>query len=234
MNKYRISKSVDAECSTSIMTANVNQNNIMKFGMLVFPVVGVPVAGALLLNELANKDVTEISTLDELNEYSCVGDAWNKNCIYVEHPAIPKRLIEARLYRDYILKEIMAEIFDYITDNMAVKKVVLGLESKGKFKAGANVPINELVVDATIAGSLNSNYIYTAEAIDCTNDTNKEYPWLKYYPDVVSAVQKKAGKLEIKQCVKLDLDVNLGIQGVMQGAFKSEKEYNFYVYYERA
>lgn len=224
MNKYRISKNVDTTKSTSPVF------EIMKrVGINYIPIVGPAITIANM-----NSDVIEISTLDELNTYSCVGSKWDNNCIYVEHPIFAKRLIDAQIYKDYILKELLSEIFDYITDNIAIKEIVLGVEKKSNFKAKASVPINELVADAQMAGALDQKYIIKMEDIDSKTDSQNEYPWLAYYPDIVSAVKKSAGKLEIVQNIKLDLDVSLGLQNLVGGNFKSEKIYNFYVYYKKA
>lgn len=138
MTKYRIAKDVELEKSHSLMASNAINTNLTKAGLLTIPFVGAPIAGAMILSELASKDIKTITSLEELDTFSCSESEWNKECIYIEHPIIPKRLIEARVYKDYILKELMAEIFDYITDNIAVKKIVLGLESKSVFEAGGN------------------------------------------------------------------------------------------------
>lgn len=234
MNKYRISKDVDIDKSESVMGIQTLPTNFVKVGLPAIPFVGVPLTGVMVLKELADSDVREIKTIEELDTFSCTSDEWSSRCIYVEHPIISKRLIESRMYKDYILKELMSDIFNYITDRIAVKKITIGLMSIGKFDAGATIPIKDVVVEATTAGCLDSNYQCTMEDVDCTNDDNKEYPWIKYHPDIVAAVQKNAGKLEITQSVKMELDVNLGLKDVVKGAFKNEKEYKFYVYYEKA
>lgn len=239
MNKYKISKDIDVANSTSVMGKGKDLLNPKVMAAMAIAgaapamVGAAPVIGGAIAAKMIDNGVTVIKTLEELNEYSCVDETWDKNCIYVEHPRIPKRLIEARLYKDYILKEMMSEIFDFITDRVAVKKIVLGLENKGKMSAKASVPINNIVADASLSGSLNSSYISTAENVPCTHNNNREYPWLKYYPDIVAAVKKNAGKLEIKQTVKMDLEVGLGVQGMVKGAFNMDQEYSFYVYYEK-
>lgn len=234
MNKYRISKEVDIEESSCKVGEKPNSVNALAKSLFAVPLIAAPVVSAIALTQMMDKDIKEIKTVEELSEYSCVEDSWKKDCIYVEHPRIPKLLIEASVYKDFILKNMMAEIFDYITDRIAVKKIVLGLENKGKMKVGASVPINSLVADAKITGSLNSSYVSTMENVSCTNDDNKEYPWLKYYPDIVAAVKKNAGKMEIKQSIKMNLEVGLGLSGAIKGAFSAEQEYSFYVYYEKA
>lgn len=234
MNKYKIAKNVDVNNSGSAMGVQVLSKKLVEAGKMV-PFVRGPIVAVATIKKYTIGDIKEISTLEELDTFSCVECEWDRNCVYVEHPIIHRRLIASRMYKDYLLKELMSEIFDYITDNIAVKRIVLGLESKGKIEAEATVPISDIVVDAKLKGSLNSNYLCSMEDVDCTNGSSeKEYPWMKYYPDIVSAVQKNTGKLEIKQCVKMDLDVGLGIQDVVKGAFKADKEYNFYVYYEKA
>lgn len=235
MNKYKIAKNIDVEKSKSIMGLSETQSKTLKTAALATMWVTMwPVMGAITIKNKIPKDVKEITSLDELDTFSCVDSKWNRDCIYIEHPRIPKRLIEAKFYKDYILKELLTEIFDYITDNISVKKIVLGLETKRKLEFGASIPINSLVSDAALSGSLNSNYLCTMEDIECTYECNREYPWLVYYPDIVSAVKKGAGKLEIKQSIKMDLNVNMGIPSVGNLAFKPEKEYNFYVYYIKA
>lgn len=234
MKKYIIANDVDVKNSNSVMELIPNAEGVNVFGALAIPIFGGAIAGAMILKEMLDNDCEEISTLSELDKYSCVGTEWKKNCVYVEHPKVSKRLIEASLYKDYILKELMSEIFSYITDSISVKRIVLGLETKNMLKGTASVPIDQLVAEASVKGSLNSNYICKLENIECSNIEGREYYWIKYYPDIVAAVQKKAGKLEIEQSIKMDLEVGGGVKDIMKGAFKSEKEYNFYIYYERA
>lgn len=235
MNKYKLSKKIDVNKSTSVMGLNESQSKKLKTAAKATMWITMwPVVGAIAIKNKLPKEVKEITTLEELDTFTCVDTKWNTDCIYVEHPRIPKRLIEDRFYKDYILKELMSEIFDFITDHIPIKKIVLGLETKKKLDFKNSIPINSLVSNATLGGSLNSHYICTMEDVECSNEIDKEYPWLVYYPDIVSAVKKGVGKLEIKQSIKMNLNVNAGIKSVGNLAFNQEKDYSFYVYYEKA
>lgn len=234
MNKYRISRDIDTEKSHSVMGAGIRPDGDILMKAFCIPLVAPPIAGLMAAAKYADKDVHEITTLAELNEYSCADESWNKGCIYVEHPQFPKRLIEARLYKERILREIAAEIYDYITDRVSVKTIVIGVENKNSIGLGASIPIKKLVADATIKGNLDGKYCIKVDDVKCTNNTEREYAWIKYYPDIVAAANKNSGRLEVNQVIKMNLDVGLGIGEAMKGALNVEHEYSFYVYYERA
>lgn len=236
MNKYRISKDLNIANCHSVMEKNINPfEDILKKAIYIPVVTAPPVAGLMAVPQSIEKEVHEITTIEELDEYTCMDESWNKDCIYVEHPQYPKKLIEAKLYKEKILREIAAEIYNYITDRISVKTIVVGVENKNSFGIGGdNIPIADIVADASIKGSLSANYCYKVEDVACSNNTDREYVWIKYYPDIVAAANKNSGRLEVKQTIKMNLDVGLGISEALKGALNMEHEYSFYVYYEKA
>ena len=54
------------------------------------------------------------------------------------------------------------------------------------------------------------------------------------FPDIVSAVEHQAGKMEIRKKISMNLDVNAGLGKAIGGSIGAKKDYEFYVTYVKA
>ncbi len=62
---------------------------------------------------------TEQLTSKKLSDYTNLsGRKWETGCIYAEHPYIENGLVLRKEYNSYIQRDIIADISDYIMDNI--------------------------------------------------------------------------------------------------------------------
>lgn len=236
MRKYEICENVKIEEQKRELPKSVFMN-ALKVSAMTSPFASVSSAVVTAMPKVMSQDIVRIESDEELSEYvNCLADDWKKNCIYIEHPILKKHLIEARQYKDYIIREMMADIADYITDHIAVKKIVVGLMSKSTLEAKAEIPINTVVSDANISGSLSKDYHFVMSDVPQSIEEEKYHIWIRNYPDLVTAVNKMAGKLEIVQKIDVELDAGLGLKSVITGklGMKATSSFEFYINYEKA
>lgn len=190
-------------------------------------------ASAGLAALLKSSSVTKITTLTQLRRYrNCLSGEWKKRTVYIEHPCCQNVLIEAAEYKNQILQEMLSEISDYIMDHMAVKELIVGLISTSRVKGKAGVPMADDAAYANLSCQLEKSYrTHIKNARQRTEP--REYVWIRRFPNVISAVEHDAGEMEVRQKIRMDLDVGFKF-GAYNGNANAGKDYEFYVKYERA
>jgi len=153
-----------------------------------------------------DKTVDKIESTEELSRFkNCIKEQWKTGVMYVEHPYIPNALIEASLYKDFIIREMVADVANYITDNMAVSRLTIGLVSKIGGKADAKISVKKINADATIDCNLAKDYMFSIENAKKGISEGKTYLWIEKFPDVISAIEHASERMEIVKKVAFNL-----------------------------
>ncbi len=178
-----------------------------------------------------------ISSRSELQKYQCATKSpWRHGVIYIEHPRCRQMLIPKKDYNNYILRDIIADIQNYITDHFAVSELVIGFVSSSKFSlsgdavlgSGIKVPVKSVNSNATFDCELSQTYM--CRLLDTNRKKTKEshsYLWIDQFPDIISAVKHGTNKYESIQETSLFLVAN-GL-GLLSG--KKEKKVQLYISY---
>ena len=182
---------------------------------------------------MRDKSITKITTVKQLERYhNCISDEWKTKVVYVEHPHRKGVLIEATLYKDYILREMVADISNYIMDHLDLSKLVIGLIVSDKGNAKVKVPVEQVNAEATIKCNLNKNYLFSVCDTHAIPSDEEKYVWISQFPDIIAAVKHGSGKMEVRKKVTLDLDVGAGLGKAKLGA-GAKKNFEFYITYTK-
>lgn len=239
MNKYIITSSVNTKLvkPEDVIWAGAAKAIPAVIGAV--PLAGIaalaPLAAVAVARAMKDNSITKITSLEQLSQYkNCISTEWKPNVIYVEHPHRQNVLIEASLYKDYILREMVSDVANYISDHLDLSKMVIGLIASGRSNAKINVPVQEVNADATLKCNLDKNYIYSVNDTRAIVGEETSYVWMGLFPDIVSAVEHQAGKMEIRKKISMNLDVNAGLGKAIGGSIGAKKDYEFYVTYVKA
>ena len=239
MNRYIITSSVNTKLvkAEDVIWAGASQAIPAVIGVAPFAGIAAlaPLAAVAVARDMKDTSITKITSLEQLSQYkNCISPEWKPNVIYVEHPHRQNVLIEASLYKDYILREMVSDVANYISDHLDLSKMVIGLITSGRANAKVNVPVQEVNADATLKCNLDKNYIYSVNDTRAIVVDDANYVWMGLFPDIVSAVEHQAGKMEIRKKISMNLDVNAGLGKGIGGAIGAKKDYEFYVTYVKA
>ena len=191
-------------------------------------------ASVAAVRALRDKAITKITTVEQLRLYkNCVSDEWKTKVVYIEHPHRNGVLIESSLYKDYILREMVSDISNYIMNHLDLSKMVIGQVVSGKGYAKVKVPVNQLNAEATIECSLNKNYVFSVSDTHVIPSDEEKYVWINQFPDIISAVKHCSRTMEMCKSVALALDVGLGYGPATVNA-GAKKNYDFYISYTKA
>ncbi len=206
--------------------------NSFPFGGLIAEVVaGVAVGAVRAAKELKDPSIRRITSIDELKEFkNGISGEWKKKTIYVKHPCFNNVLLEAGLYKDFILREMVADIADYISDHLDLSSLVIGIVASGKGSAKVKIPVQEINPGASLKCELDKNYLYSVFDTHAIAPEKTDYVWINQFPDVKSAVLHGAGKMEITKKASFDLDVKIGAEKANVAA-KADKGQEFYISY---
>ncbi len=233
MKKYIITDAVD--------TSLIKPENVLWPGAAVaavafgfVPVVGfVPWTTTAVARAMRDRSVTKITTVDELCKYhNCISNEWKTKVLYVEHPHRKGVLIEAALYKDYILREMVADVSNYIMDHLDLSKLVVGLIVSDNGNAKVKVPVEQVNAEAAIKCSLNKNYLFSVCDTHAVPTDGAKYIWISQFPDIIAAVRHGSGKMEVRKKIALDLDVGVGAGKASANADR-KKEHEFYISYSK-
>lgn len=210
--------------------------NISKTVMLTQAAAAVrsPIAVAVLIKMMHDKSITKITSLEQLSRFrNCTSSEWKKKTLYVEHPHRNNALIEATLYKDYIIREMVSDIANYISDHLDLSSMVIGLVDTRKANAKVNVSVKKINDKASLECNLDNNYAFTVNDTHAAHPENASYTWIGMFPDVMSAVEHSAGKLEVRKKVSMDLNVNASHNKVA-GGIGAKRELEFYILFVKA
>lgn len=234
MNKYFITNEVNTKLIKGDDILWAGAGVVARMAPLVGAIPLVAILSTAVSLALAAKDnsITKITSVDQLRQFkNCITNEWKTKTIYIEHPHRKNVLIEAALYKDYILREMVADIANYITDHLDLSKLVIGLVSSSRANAKVNIPVQELNADATMKCNLDKNYIFSISDSHANPPENSSYVWISMFPDIISAVEHGSGKMEVRKTVTMDLDIHAGLGKAVGGVVGVKDKYEFYVTY---
>lgn len=155
---------------------------------------------------------------------------WRINHFYIEHPRRNQILIPIFDYNDFIKREIVADIANYIMDHFSVKKLVIGIVSKGKAGADAAIPVKNINVDAAISCNLEKDFYVKFENSQ-KPDIGHEYYWIDCFPEIKAAVEHKSKAFETIKINAVELMASANAAKKIGVKLVSNKKLQLYISY---
>ena len=193
-------------------------------------VSGTPVPAINLIN-LCRDMNTEQLTSKKLSDYTNLsGGKWETGCIYAEHPYIENGLVLRKEYNNYIQRDIIADISDYIMDNISVAALTVGIVYSSDMGGNAKIPVENVDIGASIKVAF-SKGLYVHFENSSPPLEKKEHVWINRFPDIKSAVEHHAAHFESIQSISLELDTGINIAEAVNGGLFGKKNRKIYVRY---
>lgn len=233
MNEYIISPELN---NTGLVSAGTNnQETALKAVKAAsFLAGGLLGMGMRAVASLSSSTIT-IGTVKELKKYTnchaSQGNKWVSNIAYVEHPRLPGNLIQKKLYRDYMIRELMADIAGYIMDNYTLQRLTIGLVESMGGDANVAIPIENYNPDATISCKINRQYVNNYVGTTKTGFfKKKKHLWINDYPDVKVAVESGTRSFEKIEKINVSASFNISVSDI-KAMFSGQNELLFYISY---
>lgn len=235
MNKFMITEKANAQSLKADDVLWKGAKILLDAGMdIPVLVVGGGVLAAFAVGKMMkDATITKITSPEQLRQYkNCISRNWKTNVLYVEHPYMENVLIEAALYKNYILRDMVADIANYIMDHLELSKIVIGLVSAKHGESKFTVPVSNVNAEAHIKCNLSTKYMFSMKNTHINPNSKYEYTWINQFPDVIAAVEHKAGSYEVCDAVQMNLEAGINAGVLFSGAAKGEKDYEFYIAYD--
>ncbi len=210
---------------------NVGKTVLKSVVLSHFGLIGA-LATTKILNDNDLKNAKKITLLQASNFINASNSDWKLNAIYVEHPRRSNMLIPIKEYKDYILREMVADIANYIQDNIIISRLTIGIVSSFNSSLGATIPVHEINANAKIDCKVARDYVVNYIGSSKMNK-NSDYVWIDKFPDVKSAVTHNVNEFEVIKETSIDLNVNANASNTVSGAFSTEKKMKFYISYSQ-
>lgn len=210
---------------------NVGKTVLKSVVLSHFGLIGA-LATTKILNDNDLKNAKKITLLQASNFINASNSDWKLNAIYVEHPRRSNMLIPIKEYKDYILREMVADIANYIQDNIIISRLTIGIVSSFNSSLGATIPVHEINANAKIDCKVARDYVVNYIGSSKMNK-NSDYVWIDKFPDVKSAVMHNVNEFEVIKETSIDLNINASISDTISGAISAEKKMKFYISYSQ-
>ena len=210
---------------------NVGKTVLKSVVLSHFGLIGA-LATTKILNDNDLKNAKKITLLQASNFINASNSDWKLNAIYVEHPRRSNMLIPVKEYKDYILREMVADIANYIQDNIMISRLTIGMVSSFNNGLGATIPVHEINANAKIDCKVARDYVVNYIGSSKMNK-NGDYVWIDKFPDVKSAVTHNVNEFEVIKETSIDLNINASISDTISGAISAEKKMKFYISYSQ-
>lgn len=240
MNKYEISKSVDLnsnDCKpeiaiTSIGTLNKHKNGLVGLlAGLLNPVAGIGILVADTIKYFKDKDVIKIETKNELKKYKlCIGNTWNYKTIYVEHPKLKNCLIPKTEYSSFILRDMIADIANYITSNVELEELTIGIMSSKGGSADISVPVNDIATNTKFNFNISKNFCYHIEDTKINKDAMENY-WIDIFPQFKQAISSNAKKVDMVEETNFSASLGIDLKEIGGGKIGANSNITFFLNY---
>lgn len=198
-------------------------------------IMNPPIVRSVKLLKGLNKIDPNLKTIntDEANRYINASNSdWKFDTIYIEHPRKNNVLIPLNEYKDFILRQMVGDIADYIQDNMRVSRLTIGIVSSFKLGLGATIPVQSINTNAKINCEIAKDYVVNYTSSKLVNKGKSTYVWIDKFPDVKSAVTHDVCEFEAIKETSVDLDVGINIPSEqLSGSFTGGKKMKFYIFY---
>ena len=178
-----------------------------------------------------HKDKTAELTSEKLSDYTNLsGGKWETGCIYAEHPYIENGLVLRKEYNSYIQRDIIADISDYIMDNISAVALTVGIVYSSDMGGNAKIPVENVDIGASIKVEFSKGlYVHFENSLPPLE--KKEQVWINRFPDIKSAVEHHAAHFESIQNISLELDTGINIAEAVNGGLFGKKNRQIYVRY---
>lgn len=225
MNEYIISPDLNDNRLVSAGSSNeLKTRSILSGGVIGF------FASAFSSNTIM---IETIGTLKKYhNCHEAQGNKWLSGLAYVEHPRKPGYLIQKNLYKDYMVREMMADIAGYIMDYYTLQSLTIGLVETLVGNGDVTVPTEEYNSKAQIHCQLNRQYVDHFVNTRKIGFFKKRHLWINDYPDVKIAVESGSQSFEKIEKISISGSFNIGVNDI-KGLFDGQKELQFYIAYLR-
>ena len=210
---------------------NVGKTVLKSVVLSHFGLIGA-LATTKILNDNDLKNAKKITLLQASNFINASNSDWKLNAIYVEHPRRSNMLIPVKEYKDYILREMVADIANYIQDNIMISRLTIGIVSSFNNGLGATIQVHEINANAKIDCKVARDYVVNYIGSSKMNK-NVDYVWIDKFPDVKSAVTHNVNEFEVIKETSIDLNINASISDTISGAISAEKKMKFYISYSQ-
>ncbi|MDK0570843.1 hypothetical protein P6O23_07705 [Clostridium perfringens] len=124
--------------------------------------------------------------------YNPLGDRWvAKKKYYISHPkkARENHLVEASKFHEYIVREQLEEIANYLHSQLNINSLNIEIEEGNKFSEYTNVPIEEISLNDGGKVELKGDKTLEIKLSENVNSQN-EFLWIDDFEGLVNKVQK--------------------------------------------
>lgn len=165
-----------------------------------------------------------ISEIEKMKFRNLSGERWIPNCKYVSHPMKPNEYIEEPCFKDFILREMLNDVVNYILDNFGVSTLVVGIVVNKDYhgELGVAIPVCNINAEAKLNVSISQDYTVRGTGYEKSR-VKHEYTWIKKFPEIRTAVEHNAKTFERIENVDSSLSASLGFNSL---AFGTNAEYN--------
>lgn len=149
---------------------------------------------------------------------------------YIQHPKKEKYLIESTDFLNFIHKEQMMEIYDYVVSSLKIKSIKINILQGQEISTKGEIPLEEGQFNYDARFSYNSNAVIDYSADNILEGINRNnYYWLDEFPEVKDLVKRyKNGKARI--CFQYDYSfgITIGVDKIINlGIDNSSKKTKF-------
>ena len=162
---------------------NVGKTVLKSVVLSHFGLIGA-LATTKILNDNDLKNAKKITLLQASNFINASNSDWKLNAIYVEHPRRSNMLIPVKEYKDYILREMVADIANYIQDNIMISRLTIGIVSSFNNGLGATIPVHEINANAKIDCKVARDYVVNYIGSSKMNKNGSVFLFKFFYPFV--------------------------------------------------
>lgn len=169
-----------------------------------------------------------------MNQYkNCLNEAWQTDVLYWEHPQKLNYLIPKKQYKNYLIREMMSEIMEFVSENMALEKFVVTLIKGKNVKGNISAKIEDVNIGTKFSGYIDTEYIYMLENVPKARKVKGVPVWLNAFPNVVSAVKRGVGSMETTEKVDAGATFGLSASDIAEASFGADKSMTFYIYFKK-
>lgn len=239
MKCYKISKNVDIDNNMDFEIANTStnslNNNLANLGKSIIknelfsslPVLAV----SMIIEKHNNKDVEIIESYEKLKKYSrCIDEEWKYNTLYVEHPKLKNALIPKKEYSSFILRDMIADIANYITNHFELYELTVGIVCSKSINANLTVPVNNIATSTKFDFDLSNNFCYHIEDTKININNNQNY-WIDYFPHIKEAISSGAKRMDIVEETNINSSLEIELKGLGGGKIGGKNGVSFFINY---
>ena len=195
-----------------------------------FSMVNATVALAVAVVELLSKEANVLRLSETEDFINATNSDWKINGLYAEHPRRTHILIPVFDYNDYIKREMVADIANYIMDHLAVKKLVIGIVASNEAGAEACISVEKINLGATVSCNLERDYYVKYESAE-KSGAEHEYIWVDRFPDIKTAVDHKSKTFEVINANEVELIAAVNAAGKIGAKAVKSKSVKLYISY---